>query len=389
MNHRILPPHPPLMVPLTSSPLPSGERQGEGGEDKGEGVWIVVPVFNEATSVGAVVAKACRHGPVIVVDDGSTDGSGAVGLSAGAEVLRHGRRRGKGAALRTGVAAAIGRGAAEILTLDGDGQHDPDEIPRLLEDARRNPRAIVIGGRLHPSGVIPSGRLNALRVSGFFINWLTGTHVQDTQSGFRLYPAELFGEVTLRRGGFVLESEILLAARRAGYDLREVPVTAIHHTGRRSRFHPVRDGCAIGLFLARHALVRLGTEARWFLMGLARPLYPAVARRRHADLALETLPYRASPAQWGLGVGGFTLRRVATALRGWWSDPRARQCRLIGAATLVFPIFLLLTLLHPLAARGSVDLLTPFVRRFYSQARLAQTQSRAATPVAVEVGQGT
>jgi len=213
MNHRILPPHPPL------SPT--------GGEDKGEGVWIVVPVFNEATSVGAVVAKARRHGPVIVVDDGSTDGSGAVGLSAGAEVLRHGRRRGKGAALRTGVAAAIGRGAAEILTLDGDGQHDPDEIPRLLEDAGRNPRAIVIGGRLHPSGVIPSGRLNALRVSGFFINWLTGTHVQDTQSGFRLYPAELFGEVTLRRGGFVLESEILLAARRAGYDLREVPVTAI------------------------------------------------------------------------------------------------------------------------------------------------------------------
>ena len=375
MNQRILPPHPPL------SPT--------GGEDKGEGVWIVVPIFNEATSVGAVVAKARRHGPVIAVDDGSTDGSDAQARSAGAEVLRHGWRRGKGAALRTGVEAAIGRGATLILTLDGDGQHNSDEIPRLLEDAGRNPHAIVIGGRLHPSGVIPPGRMNALRVAGFFINWLTGTLIRDTQSGFRLYPAELFGDVTLRRGGFVLESEILLAARRAGYDIREVAVTAIHETARRSRFHPVRDGCAIGLFLARHALARLGTEAWWLLRELARPFSPAVARRRHADLALETLPYRASAAQWSLAVGGFALRRAATALRVWWSDPRGRQLRVIGAGILVFPMLLLLTLLHPLAARLSVDPLTPFVRRFYSQARLARSENGAPTPSTVEVGQAT
>lgn len=351
--------------------------------------WIVIPIFNEATSVSTIVAKASRHGPVLVVDDGSTDGSEAAARSAGAEVLSHGRRRGKGAAIRTGVEIAIARGAVEILTLDGDGQHDPDEIPLLLEDARRNPRVIVIGGRLHPSGVIPPGRMNALRVAGFFINWLTMTQVRDTQSGFRLYPAELFRQVTLRRGGFVLESEILLAARRAGYDIREVPVTAIYHTGRRSRFHPVRDGCAIGFFLARHALVRLGTEAWWLVRGLAASFSPAAARRRHADLALETLPYRASPAQWGLAVGGFTLRRVANALGPRWSDPRARQLRLVGASALVFPLLLVLTLLHPLAARGSVDLLTPFVRRFYSQARLAETQSGTSTPGAVELGRAT
>lgn len=351
--------------------------------------WIVVPIFNEATSAGTVVAKARRYGPVTVVDDGSTDGSEGVARSAGAEVLRHGRRRGKGAALRTGVEMAIARGAAEILTLDGDGQHDPDEIPLLLEDARGNPRAIVIGGRLRPSGVIPSGRMNALRVAGFFINWLTRTQVRDTQSGFRLYPAELFGQVTLRRGGFVLESEILLAARRAGYDIREVPVTAIYHTGRRSRFHPVQDGCAIGLFLARHALVRLAAEAWWLVRGLATPFSPAVIRRRHADLALETLSYRTSPAHWGFAVGGFTVRRVANAFGTWWSDPRVRQLRLIGTAALVFPILLLLTLLHPLAARVSVDALTPFVRRFYSQDRLAQSQDRAPTPATVELDQTT
>ncbi len=337
--------------------------------------WIVVPIFNEAASVGAVVARARRHGPVIVVDDGSTDASDAVARSAGAEVLRHGRRQGKGAALRTGVDMAIARGAAEILTLDGDGQHDPDEIPLLLEEARHNPRAVVIGGRLHLPGVIPPGRMNALRVAGFFINWLTGTYVQDTQSGFRLYPAALFRDVTLRRGGFVLESEILLAASWAGYDIREVPVTATDHTARRSRFHPVRDGCAIGLFLARHALARLGTEAWWLVTGLARPFSAAVARSRYADLVLETPSHRASPAQWSLAMGGFALRRVANALGTRWTDPRARQLRLVGASALVFPLLLVLTLLHPLAARGSVDLLTPFVRRFYSQYWLAQRQN--------------
>jgi hypothetical protein len=94
-------------------------------------------------------------------------------------------------------------------------------------------------------------------MAGFFINWLGGTSVRDTQSGFRLHPATLFRDVALRRGGFVLETEILLEARRAGYEIREVPVTAIHPVGRRSRFHPLRDGCAVGAFLAQRVLGRL------------------------------------------------------------------------------------------------------------------------------------
>lgn len=351
--------------------------------------WIIIPIFNEAASIATVVVKARRYGSVIVVDDGSTDGGGPVAQAAGAEVLRHGWRRGKGAALRTGVAVALARGAADILTLDGDGQHDPDEIPRLLEVARDNPRAIVIGGRRDPRGVIPPGRLNALRVAGFFINWLTGTHIQDTQSGFRLYPAKLFGEITLRHGGFVLESEILLAAPRAGYDILEVPITAIYHTGRRSRFHPLRDGCAIGLFLALHVLARLGREGLWLVRELGAPFSPVGVRRRHTDLGVETLPYRASPALWGLAVGGFTLRRAATALRAWWSDPRTRQLKLLTVATVAFPVLVLLALLHGLGVRGSFDLLTPFVRRFYSQDRLAQTRHEAPVRGAAEAGQAT
>jgi len=352
--------------------------------------WILIPVFNEAASVAAVVRTARRYGPVVVVDDGSTDGSAAAAREAGAEVLRHARRRGKGAAIRTGVTHATAGGAHRILTLDGDGQHDADEIPLLLEAARRAPGAIIIGDRLRSPGAIPVGRRNAHSVAGFFINWLARTAVRDTQSGFRLYPANLFRDLTLRRGGFVLETEVLVVAAWAGYPTREVPVTAIYPPGRRSRFHPVRDGCAVGAYLAGQVLARLSAEVLGGACRIGRPFSPAAARRRHADLARETLPYRATPAQWGLAAGAFVLKRMATAFRGWWTDARLAELRLVAAAAAAFPVLVLLTLLHPVMSRCSLDLLTPFIRRFYSQDRLAQLRDSEPTagvpPPAMEPG---
>lgn len=345
--------------------------------------WIVIPIYNEAPSIAAVVRTARRHGPVIVVDDGSTDGGAAAAREAGAALLRHPRRRGKGAAIRTGVAHAMARGARRILTLDGDGQHDADEVPLLLEAARQAPRAIIIGDRLRASGAVPAGRRNAHCVAGFFINWLTGTMIRDTQSGFRVYPAELFRDVPLRHGGFVLETEILVTAARAGCPIKEVQVTAIYPQGRRSRFHPLRDGCAVGAYLTGQVLARLVAEARKGARRIGRPFTPAVARRRHADLARETLPYRATPAQWGLAAGGFVLKRMATALHAWWTDARTVELRLVGAATAAFPMLVLLTLLHPVTSRCRVDPLTPFIRRFYSQDRLARARGgepTASTP---------
>jgi len=323
------------------------------------------------------VEKATRYGPVIVVDDGSTDGSGEVAQQRGATVVTHSWRRGKGAALRTGFDAAIARGAAAIVTLDGDGQHDPDEIPLLLEGARRKSRAVVIGQRLRPSGVIPPGRMNAIRVAGFFINWLTRADVQDTQSGFRLYPARLIQEVRPRRGGFVLETELFLAAQRAGYEIQTVSVTTIHHPDRRSRFRALRDGTAIGGFLARRVLAGWGVEAWGAIRQLAEQFSAPVAHRRHRQLALETLPYRGALAQFSLAAGAFGLRWITTALRDLWSDPGVRQLRLVTRAILFSPLLGLLALLFPVTRRLSIDLLTPFVRRFYSTDRLTQLQRAA------------
>jgi len=244
---------------------------------------ILIPVFNEAATLDRIVSGARRHGTVLVVDDGSTDGSAAVAGAAGADVLRLDRRRGKGEALRRGARDALARGVDRVVTLDGDGQHDPDDIPRLLRAAAETPDALVIGSRLGGEGarVMPPGRLAALRVAGFFINWLTGASIADTQSGFRVYPAGLLQAVPPRHGGFVLETEMLIRAAAAGWRLVEVPITTIHMRGRQSRFRPARDGIAVGVYLAGHILRRWGREMLTVAAALLRPFSAERRRPRH------------------------------------------------------------------------------------------------------------
>jgi glycosyltransferase involved in cell wall biosynthesis len=219
----------------------------------------VVPVFDEAATIGAVVRQARRFTPVLVVDDGSHDGSGALAEAAGAEVIRHPRRLGKGQAIRTAVAAARARGAQAIVTLDGDGQHDPSDLAALLAAAETAPGAVVIGAR-RPEA-LPAVRRGANRLAGFVLNRLTGLALRDTQSGFRAYPLALFEAIDARRGGFVFETEALVAAAAAGFTVVEVPVATIPRAGRRSRFRPLADGLAIAGYLGGAMVRRLAAEA--------------------------------------------------------------------------------------------------------------------------------
>jgi flavin-dependent dehydrogenase len=342
---------------------------------------ILIPVFNEAATIGEVVARARRHGTVLVVDDGSTDGSAAAAAAAGADVLTLGRRHGKGDALRRGLEEGRRRGVRRVAALDGDGQHDPADLPRLLAAAEQAPGALVIGGRLGAAaGVIPPRRLAALRVAGFFINWLTGAPVADTQSGFRVYPTALIDAVPPRRGGFVFETEMLVRAAAAGWRLLEVPVRAIHFTERRSRFRPVRDGIAVGAYLAGHILRRWAADGAAAARAVAGPFTAAQRRPRHREFFEFTASYRHNPGAWAAAAGAFTLHRTAETWRGWWGDPRLSAARLAAAATAATPALLGLALLgRPLGWLG-LDPLTPFVRSVYSQDRLADVLPRADRP---------
>jgi flavin-dependent dehydrogenase len=346
---------------------------------------IVIPAWNEAPTIGDIVRSARGHGDVLVVDDGSTDDTAATAASAGADVIRLERRAGKAAALRRGLAEARARGADRVLTMDGDGQHDPGDIPRLLQAAAGAPDALVIGNRLGgvsgQPGHLPPGRLAAMRVAGFFINWLTGVAVSDTQSGFRVYPAGLLEAVTPSRQGFVFESEMLIRAALGGWRLIEVPVAAIHFPDRKSRFRPVGDGVAVGAYLAGHIARRWAAETAVVAAALARPFTAERRRPRHRELAEFTAPLRGNPPGLATAVGVFMLHRTAETWRRWWGDPRARRLRLAAAATAATPALLGLALAAPLWRRLGVDPLGGLVRSVYSQDRLAGVlPERAAEP---------
>ncbi|HXA97838.1 MAG TPA: tryptophan 7-halogenase [Candidatus Dormibacteraeota bacterium] len=342
------------------------------------GSLIVIPVFNEAATVGDIVERARLHGPVLVVDDGSTDRSAAAAAAAGAEVIALGGRRGKGAALRRGFAEGLRRGVERVVTLDGDGQHDPDDIPRLLKAAVEEPRSLVIGGRLaglaeRSERVMPVGRLAALRVAGFFIDWLSGVAVADTQSGFRVYPSALLSSVSPRRGGFVLESEMLLRAAAGGFPVIEVPIAPIHFEDRRSRFRPARDGVAVGGFLAGRIVwrwIREVTAGALWLLGI---FSPSRLRARHREMYQFAAPQRSNPPGWALAVGTFVADRAVRTVERGWRSAHARGLRMAGLATAATPVMLALALSRRALAALGVDWLTPAARRLYPQESLART----------------
>jgi Glycosyl transferase family 2 len=326
---------------------------------------IVIPVFDESVTVGRIVTAARAHGPVIVVDDGSRDDSSAIAVAAGAEVLRHARRLGKAQALLTGIAAARRRGASFVVTLDGDGQHDPAAIPTLLDAARSARRTVVVGNRLDGAGVLPDARRNAIRVATFFANWTSGLTVRDTQSGFRVYPLALFDEVPTRRGGFVFETEILLAAAERGWAVEEVGIEAIGRAQERSRFRPVRDGVAIGAFLAGRVVRRWGYEAR-AIGGELRSIFDADRlANRHAAILEAASPYADSPARWSAAFGAAAMRRASARLGIIWRETRARGTAAAAAATLAAPLTLPLLLLHAVAGERLPDVVTPLVEAVY------------------------
>lgn len=349
------------------------------------GHLILIPVFNRASTIEESVTRARRYGPVLVVDDGSSDASGDAAARAGADVIRLDRRRGKGAALRAGLTEALGRNAGLVITMDGDGQHDPDDIPHLLGAAADAPDALIIGGRLaglplRGVGAIPKGRLNAIRVSGFFINWVTGFSVMDTQSGFRVYPAKLIASLKPRWGGGVFETEILIRAAADGWSLLEVPVTFIPSRAGASRFRPVRHGVAVATYIVCQVLWRWGRMLMMLPGALRRPFTGAHRARRHQALAEYTLPYRHNLAALGTAMCAFMLGRTLASWRAWRTDPWARSLRMGAAASALSPVLLALTILQLPFRRLGLDLITPLIRRLYSQEHLAALQRSAARP---------
>ena len=353
---------------------------------------VLIPVFNEATTIARVVERALAYGPVLVIDDGSTDETARRAERAGAEVIRHPRRLGKGQAIRSGMTAAAIRGAAAVVTLDGDGQHDPGDIERLLAAAATSPHALIVGGRLTQPGGPVRGRLNAIRVAGFFMNWATGLRVEDTQSGFRLYPLALVRDPPTGRGGFVFETEVLVAAARRGIAVREVAVSTVPRAERRSRFRPVVDGVRIGAYLVERGLARSVVEARDGLAAVGAVFSRQRRSTRHTELFQEASVYRHAPAMWAMAIGTGASQRAAARLVWWWRHPRRRRATVAAWGITLSPLVLGLAVcqvgldftIGRFRRRPAADVVTPIVARWFSQGRLVPLDGGDREPDVVE-----
>jgi len=213
-------------------------------------VSVVIPAFNEEQTVGRVIHHTCRvleelglSFEVIVVDDGSDDGTALVCEMYGARVIKNGRRMGKGTALRTGFCAC---GGDVIVTLDADGSFKDKDIPRLLFPIFNDGFDVSIGVRVFRSGCSPSVKFRMLGnlILSYLISLFAGRKIVDSQCGFRAFRADVVRGMELSSKRFEIESEMLVKAIRGGCRFAEVPI-AVSGTLNSSKLNIVVDGFII------------------------------------------------------------------------------------------------------------------------------------------------
>lgn len=225
-------------------------------------ITAIIPAYNEEVTVGSIVLHSRQHADrVIVVDDGSIDRTSEVARLAGAEVICHHRNMGKGAALKSGFELARLNGAKVIVTLDSDGQHDPEEIPKLAAPILSGQADMVNGSRYINGNIkdTPFYRRIGQNVLDTVTNLNSGLHITDTQSGFRAFSKNTIQVFRFNSRGLAIESEMLMDAANAGLRIKEVEI-GVRYDVDGSSENPVSHGLKV--------LIKLLED-----MELYRPLY--------------------------------------------------------------------------------------------------------------------
>ncbi len=207
-------------------------------------VCILIPAYNAEVTLRAVLDECLVHGlPLVVVDDGSTDGTACILDGLPVTLLAHSVNRGKGAALKTGFDWAIKQQVYDgVITLDADGQHDPTAIPRLLAEADKKGYDCLLASRHSQFEEMAGLRMVWNRFGVWCMRKRTGFEITDSQSGFRYYRSRLLQAVHLEKNGYDLEMELLVKGWKAGFKIGSLPVPARVADGRAtSHYRPVQD----------------------------------------------------------------------------------------------------------------------------------------------------
>jgi glycosyltransferase involved in cell wall biosynthesis len=252
-------------------------------------ISIIIPVFNEAPSLakllGAVRDLDLTGGEIIVVDDGSTDGSAEVALECGASVIRHPYNIGNGAAVKTGIRAARGR---LIVLMDGDGQHKPDDIPKLIAEASRY--HMVVGARARGSN-LRFHRYAANLIYNLMASYVTRFKVGDLTSGFRvLSRREANRFIDLLPNTFSYPTTLTLAFLRSGLTVKYVPIQTLYRAGQ-SKISLITDGIRFLLIITKIATlfspfrVFLPVSVLFFFAGMSNYAYTYYTEYRFTNMS--------------------------------------------------------------------------------------------------------
>ena len=242
-----------------------GDRYGEKSITTGKeniSIMVAIPCYDEEVAIGSIVLCALRYADnVVVIDDGSKDNTVEVAKLAGAEVIVHHRNLGKGAAIKTAFSYARESNYDILVFIDGDGQHNPEEIPKLVAPILAGEADVVNGSRyLNGNGKnTPRYRRLGQRVLDVATNANSGLHLTDTQSGFRAFAVHTASAFRFQTDTHSIESEMLIDAAQKGLRIKEVEIGVRYDVGR-SKSHPIQHGLRVLMMVLQD-------------MELRRPLY--------------------------------------------------------------------------------------------------------------------
>lgn len=222
---------------------------------------VIIPTFNEVKIIHDLVIQIKNFGlDVLVVDDGSSDGTAAAAKKSGATVVSHNRNMGKGASLRTGFQKVINEDYDFIITMDGDGQHRPDDIKNFVDHLSNNKTDIIVGNRMEEPKNMPFHRWITNKVMSMIISSVCKTYIPDSQNGFRLIKITALRDMVLSTSNYEIESELLIQASKKLYKIASVPIETIY-SGQDSQIHPVVDTIRFFRFILKDQIREV-----WFIL---------------------------------------------------------------------------------------------------------------------------
>lgn len=217
-------------------------------------ICILIPAFNEAKAIGELVASVRKKNlDVVVVDDGSSDGTGEIARKQGAHVIRHDPNKGKGISLQDGFEYVLSHKYDGVIAMDGDAQHGVDDLDTFIATARQFPDSVITGNRMSNTKDMPWLRLMTNRFMSWLISLVCKQSIPDTQCGYRYIGAKVLASMHLTVKDYEIESEVLIQASKKGFKVISVPIRTIYE-GQVSKINPIRDTVRFFIYLSKELM---------------------------------------------------------------------------------------------------------------------------------------